>query len=265
MGSNPTPAACCGSFTSADALIKVSGHGHLRGGVGQPRARARRPGARSSAAADRVKRELVPIGVGRRVHPGAGRSSPAGRDPTGRHGKRVRRQRHGLCVAPPSRWLQRARGLPPEPCSTERKAEDKEGCTRWHPKAGGWPAGVAAHGFDREKCSTAPGRSYKGSRKATFSNAESLCVEGRRPLCHQSKQRSELAADPLRDLLQHRFHPRRRASARDLDAANRTAGDAPRLRAGKYRWTIRPGYGNPRLRKVPGRTFYGPSSHEECW
>jgi hypothetical protein len=33
---------------------------------------------------------------------------------------------------------------------------------------------------------------------------------------------------------------------------------ALRLRAGKYRWTIRPGYGNPRLRKVPGRTFYGP-------
>jgi hypothetical protein len=33
---------------------------------------------------------------------------------------------------------------------------------------------------------------------------------------------------------------------------------ALRLRAGKYRWTVRPGYGNPRLRKVPGRTFYGP-------
>ena len=33
---------------------------------------------------------------------------------------------------------------------------------------------------------------------------------------------------------------------------------ALRLRAGKYRWTVRPGYGNPRLRKVAGRTFYGP-------
>jgi hypothetical protein len=33
---------------------------------------------------------------------------------------------------------------------------------------------------------------------------------------------------------------------------------ALRLRAGKYRWTVRPGYGNPRLRKLPGRTFYGP-------
>jgi hypothetical protein len=30
------------------------------------------------------------------------------------------------------------------------------------------------------------------------------------------------------------------------------------LRAGRYRWFVRPGYGNPRLRKVPGRTFYGP-------
>jgi hypothetical protein len=33
---------------------------------------------------------------------------------------------------------------------------------------------------------------------------------------------------------------------------------ALRLPAGKYRWNVRPGYGNPRLRKVPGRTFYGP-------
>jgi hypothetical protein len=30
------------------------------------------------------------------------------------------------------------------------------------------------------------------------------------------------------------------------------------LRAGRYRWFVRPGYGNPRLRKVPGRTYYGP-------
>jgi hypothetical protein len=30
------------------------------------------------------------------------------------------------------------------------------------------------------------------------------------------------------------------------------------LRAGRYRWSIRPGYGNFRLRKVAGRTFYGP-------
>jgi len=31
-----------------------------------------------------------------------------------------------------------------------------------------------------------------------------------------------------------------------------------RLSGGKYLWTVRPGYGNPRLRKLPGRTFYGP-------
>jgi hypothetical protein len=30
------------------------------------------------------------------------------------------------------------------------------------------------------------------------------------------------------------------------------------LRAGRYHWFVRPGYGNPRFRKVPGRTFYGP-------
>jgi hypothetical protein len=30
------------------------------------------------------------------------------------------------------------------------------------------------------------------------------------------------------------------------------------LRAGRYRWFVRPGYGNPRFRKVSGRTFYGP-------
>ena len=30
------------------------------------------------------------------------------------------------------------------------------------------------------------------------------------------------------------------------------------LRTGRYRWFVRPGYGNPRLRKVSGRTFYGP-------
>lgn len=30
------------------------------------------------------------------------------------------------------------------------------------------------------------------------------------------------------------------------------------LRPGRYRWYVRPGYGNPRLRKVPGRTFFGP-------
>lgn len=30
------------------------------------------------------------------------------------------------------------------------------------------------------------------------------------------------------------------------------------LRPGRYRWYVRPGYGNPRFRKVPGRTFFGP-------
>jgi len=30
------------------------------------------------------------------------------------------------------------------------------------------------------------------------------------------------------------------------------------LRPGRYRWSVRPGYGNFGLRKVPGRTFYGP-------
>ena len=30
------------------------------------------------------------------------------------------------------------------------------------------------------------------------------------------------------------------------------------LRIGRYRWFVRPGYGNPRLRNVPGRAFYGP-------
>jgi hypothetical protein len=30
------------------------------------------------------------------------------------------------------------------------------------------------------------------------------------------------------------------------------------LRPGRYSWSVRPGYGNFRLRKVPGRTFYGP-------
>jgi hypothetical protein len=30
------------------------------------------------------------------------------------------------------------------------------------------------------------------------------------------------------------------------------------LRPGRYRWLVRPGYGNFRLRKVAGRTFYGP-------
>jgi hypothetical protein len=30
------------------------------------------------------------------------------------------------------------------------------------------------------------------------------------------------------------------------------------LKAGRYRWSVRPGYGNPRFRKLPGRTFYGP-------
>lgn len=30
------------------------------------------------------------------------------------------------------------------------------------------------------------------------------------------------------------------------------------LRPGRYRWYVRPGYGNPRLRKAPGRTFFGP-------
>jgi hypothetical protein len=30
------------------------------------------------------------------------------------------------------------------------------------------------------------------------------------------------------------------------------------LGPGTYRWFVRPGYGNPRLRKLPGRTFYGP-------
>lgn len=30
------------------------------------------------------------------------------------------------------------------------------------------------------------------------------------------------------------------------------------LRPGRYSWSVRPGYGNFRLRRVPGRTFYGP-------
>lgn len=52
-----------------------------------------------------------------------------------------------------------------------------------------------------------------------------------------------------------------RGGARALETWTRRTelpATALRLRAGKYRWTIRPGYGNPRLRKVPGRTFYGP-------
>jgi hypothetical protein len=30
------------------------------------------------------------------------------------------------------------------------------------------------------------------------------------------------------------------------------------LNAGRYRWSVRPGYGSFRFRKLPGRTFYGP-------
>jgi hypothetical protein len=209
----------------ADALIKVSVHGHLRGGVGQPRAGARRSGARSSTAAHRVKRGLVPIGVGRRAHPRAGRI-PAGCDPdraategesagttTGsawrcyRGGCSVL----GVCRRSPLPWGGRGNSRKGAGAGTRRRAT--------------WPAGVAAHGFDREQCSTAPSRSYNGSRKGTYSNPESFSPESLRPLCRQSN--SELAEDPLRDVLQHCFHSRRLTGTRDVDPANRSAVDRP--------------------------------------
>jgi hypothetical protein len=88
----------------------------------------------------------------------------------------------------------------------------------------------------RAPAHTSPSRSsrvsWQQTRFATFYNV--VFVRGRSRRLELWTRQTELSVQVLR-----------RRSDRGLGP-------------GTYRWFVRPGYGNPRLRKLPGRTFYGP-------
>jgi hypothetical protein len=93
-----------------------------------------------------------------------------------------------------------------------------------------------ASASSRAPAQTSPRRSsrvsWQQTRFATFYNV--VFVRGRSRRLELWTQQTELSVQSLR-----------RRSDRGLGP-------------GTYRWFVRPGYGNPRLRKLPGRTFYGP-------
>ena len=88
----------------------------------------------------------------------------------------------------------------------------------------------------RAPAHTSPRRSnrvsWQQTRFATFYNV--VFVRGRSRRLELWTRQTELSVQSLR-----------RRSDRGLSP-------------GTYRWFVRPGYGNLRLRKLPGRTFYGP-------
>ena len=153
----------------------------------------------------------APVGVGRRADPGAGgRSSPAGRDQRPcRHGKASpprsatgsawRRHRGGcsvlgVCRRSPVPRRGRRDSRMGAGAGTRRRAGWSRRCRspRLRPRRvldGAWPV---VQGF--------PQRHVQQPGKL-------LCREASVHSARQSKQRSELGADPLRDLLQRRFHP----------------------------------------------------------
>ena len=93
-----------------------------------------------------------------------------------------------------------------------------------------------ASASSRAPAHTSPHRSsrvsWQQTRFATFYNV--VFVRGRSRRLELWTRQTELSVQSLR-----------RRSDRGLGP-------------GTYRWFVRPGYGNPRLRRLPGRTFYGP-------